>query len=810
MQVSVAWLLEVLGPGNRLGAALQDGNPAPGRIAELARELASRLTMTGLEVESITPAGPPLEGVIVGEVLSVTRHPNADTLTLCQVTTGEATLQVVCGAPNVRAGMKAPLAMVGATLPGGVEIRKARLRGEESSGMLCSAQELGLSDDASGLLELPADLRTGQPLAAALALDDLVLGFNLTPNRGDCLSVLGLAREAAALDGAALVPPAIAAVAAGNAETVSVQLSPRAGCVRFASRVIRGLKPGAQSPLWMRERLRRAGLRPIGAVVDVTNYVMLELGQPMHAYDRRQIAGGIVVRRARAGEVLRLLDGREITMDESVLVIADHSRAVGLAGIMGGDGSGIDPSTTDVLLEVAYFAPEAIAGRARRYGLVTDASQRFERGVDPTLQERALERASRFILEFAGGTAGPLGIVELLDELPQRRAVALRPARARLVAGAAIDDGEMRRHLDALGMTVQPEPEAWSVTPPAWRFDISIEEDLIEEIARLHGFDQVPETQQVASVVMPPRTESRVDEDRAADILIGRGYHEAITYSFVDHETQALFAPDGGALRISNPISEDLAEMRLSLWPGLARALRDNQRRQQPRVRLFESGRIFVTADGRLREVPVIAGLAAGPALPEQWGVRSAPVDYYDVRGDIEALIAATGDPGAIRFAPDAHPALHPGQTARLWRGDRPVGWLGRLHPELESRLELTYSAIVFEIESESLLAARLPRHEDVSRFPGVRRDLAVVVDENSTVREVLDTVRASAGKLLTDVVLFDVYRGAGIAGGRKSLAIGLNLQDISRTLTDEDTDAVVARVIADLEGEYNATIRDK
>jgi len=823
MQVSVAWLRELLGEDGweklaRRQIPSADGQATAAKgsagessaVSRVSRELAARLTMAGLEVEFVTPAGPPLDGVIVGEVLSVVRHPNADTLTVCQVATGRETLQVVCGAPNVRAGMKAPLATVGARLPGDVQIRKARLRGEESQGMLCSARALGLSDDASGLLELPEELPTGQALTEALALDDVVLGFNLTPNRGDCLSVLGIAREAAAQAGEALVVPAIAPVAAGAADTVPVELTAGAGCVRFASRVIRGLKGGAQAPLWMRERLRRAGLRPINAVVDVTNYVMLELGQPMHAYDRRQIDAGIVVRRARARETLRLLDGRDIAMDESVLVIADHKQAVGLAGIMGGDRSGIDETTTDVLLEVAYFAPDAIAGRGRRYGLVTDASQRFERGVDPTLQERALERATRLIVDFAGGTAGPLAVAELEDELPQARAVRLRPARARMVVGAEIADAEMRQHLEALGMEVQGAVDAWRVTPPAWRFDIAIEEDLIEEIARLHGFDKVPEARQTAAVVMPPCTETRVDEDRASDILIGRGYHEAITYSFVDHATQALFSPGMTGLRLTNPISEELAEMRLSLWPGLVRALRENQRRQQPRVRLFECGRTFATVNGTLREVPVIAGLAAGPALPEQWGSRSDPVDYFDVRGDLEALIAATGDAAAFRFEAGEHPALHPGQTARLWRGERAIGWLGRLHPELEARLELTYSAVVFEVESEPLLAARVPRHQEVSRFPAVRRDLALVVDEKSTVREVLERVRVSAGNLLTEVVLFDVYRGAGIPSGRKSLAIGLNLQDISRTLTDEDTDAVVARVIADLAGEYSATIRDK
>ena len=812
MHVSFEWLREVLGPENWLGANL--AAPEESRLSAgfTAQELAAGLTMAGLEVESVEPAAPPLPGVIVGEVVKSERHPNANSLSLCQVSTGRETLQVVCGAPNVRAGMKAPFATIGARLPGGLEVRKATLRGEESNGMLCSARELGLADDAEGLLELPADLPTGLPLTQALGLDDMVLGLNLTPNRGDCMSVLGVARETAVLRGHALTLPDLQPPASSLSDTVPVTLTPGAGCVRFASRVIRGLRPGAQAPLWMRERLRRAGLRPISAVVDVTNYVMFELGQPIHAYDLREIDRGIVVRRARAGETLRLLDGREITMDDSVLVIADHAKALGLAGVMGGDHSGIDEATTDVLLEVAFFLPEAIAGRGRRYGLVTDASQRFERGVDPTLQERALERATKLILEFAGGAAGPLAVAELRDELPTASAVRFRPARARAVIGAPVSDSDMRRILASLGMSIDGDGvgDAWRVTPPTWRFDIAIEEDLVEEVARVFGFDRVPETDQLAAVAIPESTETRIAEDDAADILVARGYHEAITYAFVDHATQAIFSPGEAGLALTNPISEDLAEMRLSLWPGLARALRENQRRQQPRVRLFEVGRKYVTVENRFTEVPVIAGLAAGPALPEQWGAKSEPVDFFAVKGDVAALLDASGEPGTFRFQDDTHPALHPGQTARIWRGERPIGWLGRLHPEVESRLELTYSAIVFEIATDAGLLARVPQHQEVSRFPSVRRDLAVVVDEKSTVQEILDRVRASAGELLTDLVLFDVYHGTGIEKGRRSLAIGLNLQDVSRTLTDEDTDAVVARVVADLEREYNATIRDK
>ena len=792
MRISIDWLSEWLGTA-----------PEP-------RDLAARLTMAGLEIEAVEPAAPPLPGVVVGEIVEREKHPDADTLSVCRVNTGTEVLQIVCGAPNARAGVKAPLATVGAKLPGGMEIRKAKLRGVESSGMLCSARELGLSEDAAGLMELPAEAVTGATVVDALRLDDTILDVNLTPNRGDCMSVLGIAREAALLTGAKLSGPDPAAVPAQSGDRFPVTLEKGAGCARFAARVIRGVRPQAQSPLWMRERLRRAGLRPISAIVDVTNYVMLELGQPMHAYDLRELEGGIVVRRARDGESIKLLDGREVALDPTLMVIADRAKPLALAGVMGGDHSGISGATTDVLLEVAFFLPDAVAGRGRRYGLVTDASQRFERGVDPTLQERAIERATQLLLECAGGVPGPVEVTELRDEIPGRAAVRFRPDRARAVIGAPVTDEEMAAIFGRLGMDVRRAAAEWRVTGPAWRFDVAIEEDLIEEIARIHGFDRIPETDALVREAMPATTETRVPLETAADVLVQRGYFEAITYSFVDPALQALFCPGEAALELRNPIAADLAAMRVSLWPGLARALVENQRRQQPRVRLFEIGRRFSLASGELVEVPVIAGLAAGAVLPEQWGVRQEPIDFFDVRADVEALLRATGAMGEIRFVAETHAALHPGQSARVLRDGRPIGWVGRLHPELERRLDLTYSALVFEIETESGLAARVPQHRELSRFPSVRRDLAVLVDEPVSVQALVDCVRRSAGELLTDLVVFDIYRGKGIEAGRKSVAIGLNLQDISRTLTDVDTDAVVARVVNDLEREHKATIRDK
>ena len=793
MRISVNWLNEWL------------GTPAE------ARDLAARLTMAGLEVEGIEPAAPPLAGIVVGEIVECVKHPNADSLSVCKVQAGDAEpLQVVCGAPNARVGLKAPLATVGTRMPGGMEIKQAKLRGVESHGMLCSARELGLAEDSSGLLELPADCSAGQSITAALDLDDTLIEINLTPNRGDCMGVLGVAREAAVLTGTTLGGPTLQVVPAQSAERFPVELVPGAGCARFAARVIRGVRPQAQAPMWLRERLRRAGLRSISAVVDVTNYVMLELGQPMHAYDLRELDGGIVVRRARAGETLRLLDGREVVLDDSVLVIADRARALGLAGVMGGEHTGIGAATTDVLFEVAWFQPQAIAGRGRRYGLVTDASQRFERGVDPTLQERAIERATELLLACAGGTPGPTEVSELRGELPQRAAVRFRPERARRVIGVTIADAGISDILRRLGMQVEEGAAEWRVTPPSWRFDVAIEEDLIEEVARVHGFDRIPETDPATPLAIPAIAETRVTPETVADLLVQRGYHEAITYSFVDPQLQAVLCPGEPTLRLANPISADLAEMRVSLWPGLVRALGENQRRQQPRVRLFELGRKFRVEGGTLQEIPVLAGVAAGAALPEQWGVAAVEVDFFDVRADVDAVLRATGATDEFSFEPASHPALHPGQSARILRRGVAVGWLGRLHPDVMRRLELTYSAVLFEIETESGLEARVPRMAEISRFPAVRRDLAVLVPEPVPVEALLGTVRRAAGGLLTGVVVFDIYRGQGIADGFKSVAIGLNLQDISRTLTDDETDAVVAQVVAGLERELDATIRDK
>ena len=787
MKISVQWLREWVQTGEDVAA------------------LAHALTMAGLEIEGMERAGPRLEGVVVGEVKSVQKHPDAEKLNVCRVWDGREDLQIVCGAPNVRAGMKAPLARIGAKLPDGPEIKKAKLRGVESFGMLCSARELTLHEDASGLMDLPASFQAGESVAAALQLDDTIFEVKLTPNRGDCMSVAGIAREVAVARTTDLHPPALQPVAAAITDTFPVRLE-SAGCPKLAGRVIRGIRANAPSPSWLQERLRRAGLRPISAAVDITNYVMLELGQPMHAYDLRRLHGAVVARMAKSGEQLQLLDGRTIDLTPDVLVIADERALIGMAGVMGGAESGINDDTSDVFLEAAFFDPSTVAGRGRRYGLITDASQRFERGVDTELQERAIERATQLLIDAAGGKAGPVTVARCDKPLAAPPAIRLRHQRIEHVLGTQIPAGLPADLLARLGMKVTGSGGEWRVTPPSWRFDIHIEADLIEEIARVYGFDKIPEQDAAGTLAIAPWTESFVRNDRAADLLVDRGYHEAITYSFTDAGWQSILF-NGNALAISNPISAELGVMRLSLWPGLLQAARDNQHRQQQRVRLFEVGRCFAS-DGA--ETEMIGGVVTGAVNDEQWGAATTKVDFFDVKADVEALLTLTGARAEFRFTAEKHPALHPGQSARVWRGEEPVGWLGAIHPQHLPRLDLTYPVFVFELETQRTFAAAVPQFQEISKFPGIRRDIAVIVDEGIEAQVLEDIVHAAAGVLLKQMSVLSVYRGHQFEKGKKSIALGLHLQDTSRTLTDQDADAVVAQVVDQLGRHAGGKLRDQ
>jgi phenylalanyl-tRNA synthetase beta chain len=773
--------------------------------------LAHRLTMLGLEVESVVPVGAPLENVVVGRVIEVRRHPNADKLSLCRVDVGIGEpLGIVCGAGNVREGGLYPVAVAGATLVGGSVIKAARIRGEPSAGMLCSAAELGLDSSANGLLDLDAGAAPGTDVNLLLRLDDSVLDVNITPNRADCFSISGIAREVGSSGARRIRERPVVAVPAANRESFPLRVTDPADCPRFAGRVIRGLRAEARTPLWMRERLRRCGVRAIHPVVDVTNYVMLELGQPMHAYDLARLKGRISVRRGAKGESLALLDGQIVEPDADVLVIADDGGPIGLAGIMGGSATAVSLGTEDVFLESAFFAPQTVAGRARRFGLHTDASVRFERGVDPSLQAIAIERASSLIVEIAGGAPGPVADLVDAGHLPGRVAVRLRRNRMALVLGAVVPDIEVTGILSRLGMLVVASQDGWTVTPPPARFDIEREEDLIEEVARVFGYERISAVSG-NTAAHPARAGESIDPRATiAASLVARGYREAITYSFVEPALARLFgAHDSAHLTLSNPISIDLAVMRQSLWPGLVKAARENLNRQQARVRLFEIGSRFIEGAGAdHREEPCVAGVVIGTRLPEQWGAKSEPVDVFDVKADVEALLRAAGMSERVTFAASGHPALHPGRTACILSGDGTVmGWLGEVHPAVASELEIPM-AVLFEVQMGPLLEKHRPSYRSFSRFPAVRRDVAVVVSRELPAAALLATVRSAAPETLREAFVFDIYTGKQIGESEKSVAIGLILQDTSRTLTDEDADGVLQTVRAALSRELQAKIR--
>lgn len=774
-------------------------------------DLVSQLTMAGLEVDAFEPVAPFFSNVVVGEVLIVEPHPSADRLRVCQVNVGgKEPLAIVCGASNVAVGIHVPVALIGAKLPGGTTIEKSKLRGVVSEGMLCSARELGLAETAEGLMIFPADAEPGRDVRDYLALNDVSIELSLTPNRGDCLSVAGIARETAVINRCPLLGPSIHPVTPLSNDQFALEIEAPEACPRYLGRVVRDIDPRARTPVWMQERLRRSGLRSINAVVDVTNYVLLELGQPMHAFDLDKLQGGIRVRMARAGERIRLLDGQEVGLDESTLVIADHAAPVAMAGIMGGAGTAVGEGTAHLFLESAFFAPAAMAGRARRYGLHTDSSHRFERGVDPELPRRAMERATALLIEIAGGKPGP--VVEKADpaRFPAKPPIQLRLERMRRMLGVDVPRAEVSDILKHLGMSLREENDSWQITPPSFRFDIRIEADLIEEIARIHGYSRLPSHRPSMRVTMQRRPETKIENSRIRRRLIERGYQEAITYSFVDPRLQEALDPEHAPFALANPISSDMAVMRTSLWPGLTQALLYNQNRQQDRIRLFEIGARFRRDGKQVREETIVAGIVAGYQEPEQWGSSKRDADFFDVKKDVESLLAMTGRAADYSFKAAAHPALHPGQSARIEGVQgREAGMMGLLHPQALKSLDINKSAILFELILEEFNRAILPRFQEASKYPAIRRDLAVVVDDGVTSAAVQQGILEVAGDLLTDLQLFDVYKGKGIDSGKKSLALGLTLQDSSRTLTDGDVDLVIERVLTRLRENFGATLRD-
>lgn len=783
-------------------------------------ELAATLTAIGLEVEEMEVLGDNLDGVIVARIVECAKHPEADKLQVCKVDTGSEVLQIVCGAPNARPGLVAPLATIGTTV-GTLVIKAAKLRGVDSNGMLCSAKELALDADASGLLELPDDAPVGTPLADYLGLPDARIELKLTPNRADCFSVRGIAFDVAAACGSDVVPFDATPMPALNDATMDVTLNAGSDVPRFVGRVIEGIDAAKRTPIWMAERLRRSGIRPISLLVDVTQYVMLEIGQPMHAFDRGLLKGGIGVRRARAGETLKLLDGRDVSLDDQFLVVTDNDRAIALGGIMGGADTKVTDSTRNVFLEAAHWVPSAIIGRGRRLGLHTDAGHRFERGVDPELPRQAIEIATRLIVELAGGAPGPVIEAVLPEYLAKPSPVVLRRARLARGLGTTVADNEVERILRALGLDVAAHAEGWSVTPPTRRFDIAIEEDLIEEIARIYGYDNIPATLPGGHTRLAAPTETQVDAATARRHMASRDYLEAVNYAFVDEALLASWHAHEGQVPLANPLSAELGVMRTQLLPGLVAALGRNVARQQHRVRLFEIGKVFharsMGGDDTAHpksplETSRIAAVACGPASLEQWSDRERVVDFHDLKGDLESLAQLSG--AKLAFRPSTQPHGHPGRSADVYRvnddgsGEWPIGWIGQLHPRLAKALDLPVDVVAFELDLTPVLSRNIPRAHALSKFPSVRRDLAFVVPEAVQWAAVKATVEAAAGAFLRDLVLFDRYSGAGVESGFKSLAMGLILQDESRTLTDRDVEQVVADVVAALQQQHHAAIR--
>ncbi|MBO1519445.1 phenylalanine--tRNA ligase subunit beta [Oceanisphaera pacifica] len=775
--------------------------------------LAEQITMAGLEVDGVEPAAGDFSQVVVGEVVECGLHPDADKLQVTKVNVGgDELLDIVCGAPNCRQGLKVVVAVVGAVLPGDFKIKKAKLRGQASHGMLCSYSEIGIDLDSSGIIELPADAPIGSCIREYLQLNDDIIEIDLTPNRADCLSIAGVAREVGVLNQQDVNWPEIPAVAATIDDSVNINLAAPDACPRYLGRVVKNLDVSAPTPLWMQEKLRRSGIRSIDAVVDITNFVLLEWGQPMHAFDLATLKGDIQVRMAESGEKLTLLDGNEVTLQPDTLVIADSKQAIAMAGIFGGEATGVTEQTRDVLLECAFFNPLSITGRARHYGLHTDSSHRFERGVDYQLQHKVMERATALLLDICGGEAGAVVEAVAEEHLPKANTVSLRHSTLNRLIGIEIGAEQVSDMLTRLGLAVTTTAEGWQVQVPSYRFDISIEEDLIEEVARIYGYNNIPDQAPVAGLTMSQHSEAKLPLNRIKDALVDLGYQEAITYSFVDPKHQTLMFPEIKTMVLPHPISADMSEMRVSLWPGLIQAAVYNQNRQQPRLRLFEQGLTFIpdeNAENGVRQTPVLAGLVMGSVVGEHWGMTDKAVDFFDVKGDVESLLGLTGQPLEFSVTRANISALHPGQSAALVYQGREVGTLGAIHPSLLRKLGLKSQAYVFEIELSPLTQRFVPEAGSVSRFPANRRDLALVVAQDIAAGDILDLVRKVGGSQLVGLNLFDVYQGQGISDGKKSLALSLILQDAHRTLEEKEIADTVTRIVTALSDEFDASLRD-
>ncbi|VAW82495.1 Phenylalanyl-tRNA synthetase beta chain [hydrothermal vent metagenome] len=800
--------------------------------------LAAQLTMAGLEVDGVSAAAPDFSGVVVGQITSIAAHPNADKLRICTVNIGTKNpLTIVCGAANAREQMKVAVATLGAVLPK-MEIKPVAIRDVDSEGMLCSESELGMADSAEGILDLPAEAKVGMDIRNFYQLNDSVIEVDMTPNRGDCLGMIGVAREVAVIAKTVVHEPTFTHAKISHKQKFEINVQVPDACPRYLGRVLTGLNASAQTPVWMQERLRRSGIRSLGPLVDVTNYVLLEYGQPMHAFDLSTLQGKITVRLAQPKETLTLLDGKQVELADDVLLICDDKKPLALAGIMGGEGSGISDSTTDIFLECAYFNPVSIAGRARKYGLQTDSSYRFERGVDPAIQQQATERATQLLLDICGGSAGPVNEVVSPKHLPKPATIKLRQARLESLLGMPLKGNDISSILKSLGMSLAVikasdknkskssnktkssnkiktqvvSQDEWMVTAPSWRFDIAIEADLVEEVGRIIGYDNIPTRMPTGELTAKPRSETTLGLQRFNYLLVDRGFQEVITYSFVEPGLQSQLFPDRAAVALTNPISSDMSVMRTSLWTGLLQTVKYNLNRQQSRVRIFESGQVFNPGSKGMSDIAqtmTLGGAICGPTSQEQWGQDTQGSDFYDLKADLEALFSLTGEADSIEFIPATHSALHPGQTAKIKRAGQDLGWIGMLHPEILKKQSITVDVCLFELDLAILETTKVPVFSSLSKFPSIRRDLSIVVDESITSQQIRATIAEAVPDQLSEVHVFDVYRGKGVDSGRKSLALGLILQETSRTLVDKEVDAAIEWVVVKLQKELGASLRE-
>ena len=795
MKFSESWLREWINP-------------------EISSEmLADQLTMAGLEVDDVEKVAGDFTGVVIGKVVECKQHPNADKLRVTKVDIGkDELLDIVCGAPNCRQGLMVACATVGAVLPGDFKIKSAKLRGEPSEGMLCSYSELGITDDHNGIIELPDNAPLGKDIREYLNLNDVMIDISVTPNRADCFGIVGVARDISAVNNIPMKEFKIANVPATISDTLSIQIDVPKAAPHYLGRVIKNININAATPLWMKEKLRRGGIRSVDAVVDITNYVLLELGHPMHAFDLDQIEKGIIVRYAHQDEEMTLLNGNEVKLNDNTLVIADHKKVLAIAGIMGGEKSSVTQSTKDIFLEAAFFAPLAITGKAREYGLHTEASHRYERGVDPALQFVAMERATQLLVDICGGEVGPVIEVTNQNELPSQATIKLRRNKIDRIIGYTIETQKITDILVRLGCEVEYQDDTWIIKSPSWRFDLQIEEDLVEEVARIYGYNNIPNANMKIESVMQPKPESIISLRRIKDLLVDRGYQEAVTYSFVDPKVQHILHPNEPTITLPNPISSEMSVMRLSLWSGLLDAVLYNQNRQQSRLRLFETGLRFIPdekCEFGVRQEFMLSGIITGNLYEDHWQLPKKSVDFYDLKGDLEAIFSLLGCDEQVQFNRSELSALHPGQSAVINLNDEVIGYFGVLHPEIEKKLSLNSKTLVFEINLAKINFKKVPVAQDLSKYPSNKRDIAIIVSNTIPAAEIISVCKQAGGEQLIKVNLFDVYQGDNINEDQKSLAISLILQDKSRTLEEEDITNIVSKCVTALQNRFKALLRE-